>query len=82
MRVHGTEYAGDTAKPPYVVYVRVYVCCFVGVFSHDTGYDKGNLVSRECIRHRVQGGRMRVSTDSESALPAILQLDARPKYVY
>ena len=24
------------------------VCCFVGVFSHDTGHDKGNRVSREC----------------------------------
>ena len=23
------------------------VCCFVGVFSHDTGYNKGNRVSRE-----------------------------------
>ena len=23
------------------------VCCFVSVFSHDTGYNTGNLVSRE-----------------------------------
>ena len=29
------------------VKVRTYVCCFVSMFSHDAGYNKGNRVSRE-----------------------------------
>ena len=36
-------------------YVRSLRTCFVGVFiRHDTGYEKGNRVSRECLRTYVR----------------------------